>query len=154
MSIMGIPADSIVTVKKFFTCRVRSLSMSGFSVAAVLAVRLVVFALVGDEIVEGEAVMTRHEVDALLGLALFVAVQRRAADQAVRKALDHAFFATEKTTDVIAEPPVPLPPAVSDEAPHLVQARRIPGLGDELRASERRVRLDIQEHRRAQHHMT
>ena len=111
------------------------------------------FAVVGDEIVEGEAVMTRHEVDAPLGLALLVAVQRRAADQAVGKALDRAFFATEKTANVVAEPPVPLPPAVSDEAPHLVQARRIPGLGDELRACERRVRLDIQEHRRVRHHM-
>src|SRR5439155_15300208 len=123
------------------------------AVAVVLAVRLVVFAVVRDKIVEGEAIMTRHEVDTLLRLAVLVAVQRRAADQTVGKALDRAFFATEKAADIITEPPVPLPPAVPDEAPDLVQTRRIPGLGDELRARERRVRLDIPQDRRARHHV-
>src|SRR6202023_1960647 len=95
-------------------------------VAVVLAVRLVVLGVVGHEIVEGEAVMTRHEVDALLGLALLVSVERRAADQAIGKALDRALLAAEKAPRIIAEPPVPLPPAIPAEAPHLVQAGRVP----------------------------
>mgnify|MGYP003694180711 CR=1 FL=1 len=122
------------------------------AVAVVLAVRLVVLAVVGDEIVQGEAVVTRHEVDALLGLALLVAVERRAADQAVGKPLDRAFLAAEEAADVVAEASVPLLPAVADEAAHLVEAGRIPRLGDELRARQRRVRLDVPQHRRVRHH--
>ena len=97
------------------------------------------FAVVGDEIVQGEAVVTGHEVDTLLGLALLVAVQRRAADHAVDEPLDRAFFAAEEAADIVAEASVPLPPTIPDEAPDLVQARRIPGLGDKFRAGEGRV---------------
>src|SRR5207245_11760498 len=75
------------------------------AVAVVLAVRLVVFGVVGHEIVEGETVVTRHEVDALLGLALLVGVERRAADQAVGKAVDRALLAAEKAARIIAATP-------------------------------------------------
>ena len=96
-----MPSDSSVTVRKFFTCRLRSFSMAGSSVgpstpqfqlrlslravAVVFAVGLVVLAVVGDQIVEREAVVAGHEVDALLGLALLVAVDLRAADHAGRR---------------------------------------------------------------------
>ena len=50
-------------------------------VAIVLAVRLVVLAVVRDEVVQREAVVTRDEVDAVLGLAFLVAVDVRAAEQ-------------------------------------------------------------------------
>ena len=56
------------------------------AVAVVLAVRLVVLVVVGDEVVEREAVVAGHEVDALLGLALLVAVDLGAPDQPVRHA--------------------------------------------------------------------
>src|SRR4029077_10345808 len=99
-------------------------------------------------------VMTRHEVDALLRLALLVGIERRAADQAIGKALERALLAAEKAARVIAKPPVPLPPAISHEAPHLVQAGRVPRLGDELRPRQRWVRLDIPKHGRACHDRT
>ena len=51
------------------------------SVAIVLAVGLVVLVVERDQIVEREAVMAGHEVDALLGLAFLVAVDVRAAEQ-------------------------------------------------------------------------
>ena len=86
-----MPSESSVTVRKFFTCRLRSFSIAGSSVgpfdaavpaavvvgavAVVLAVGLVVLVVVGDQIVQREAVVAGHEVDALLGLALLVAVE-------------------------------------------------------------------------------
>ena len=123
------------------------------AVAIVLAVRLVVFPVVGNEVVQGEPVVTRHEVDALLGLALLVAVERRAADQAIGKPLDRAFLAAEEAADIVAEASVPFLPAVADEGAYLVQAGGIPRLGDELRPRQHRVRLDIPQHRRVRHHV-
>src|SRR5439155_6055888 len=115
------------------------------AVAVLLAVRLVVLPVVRDQIVEREAVVTGHEVDALLGLALLVAVDLGAADQAVGEAPERPARAAEEVSHVVAEPSVPLLPAVPDEATHLVQARRVPGLGEELGAGEHRVRLDVPE---------
>ncbi len=118
------------------------------AVTVVFAIGLVVLAVVGDEVVEGEAIVTRHEVDALLRLALLVCVDVGAADQAVGHARHRARLAAEKTPDIVAKPPVPLLPAVAHERADLVQAGGIPRLGDELRAREQRVRLDIPQHGR------
>jgi hypothetical protein len=88
---MNIPAESIVTVqevlhlsrsqsvalrivRRTFHAAVPASALVG-AVAVVLAVRLVVFAIVGDKIVQGEPVVRRDEVDARLGLALLVGVQ-------------------------------------------------------------------------------
>ena len=64
-----------------------------------------------------------------------------------------ASVAAEEAADIIAESPVPLLPTVADEAAHLVQPGRVPGLGDELGARQRRVRLDIPQHRRIRHQL-
>ncbi len=109
--------------------------------------------VVGHEVVEGEPVMTRHEVDALLGLPLLVPVERRAADHAVGKALDRAVVATEEAADIIAKSPVPFLPAVPDEGADLVHAGRVPRLRDELGPRQCRVRFDVPEDRRARHHV-
>ena len=97
--------------------------------------------------------MARHEIHSLLWLALFVAVYLGAADQAVGEAPQRAVRAAEEVAGVVAEPPVPLLPAVPDEAAHLVQARRVPGLGEELGGGERRVRLDVPEDGRIRHRL-
>jgi hypothetical protein len=89
----------------------------------------------------------------LLGLALLVAVKRRAADQPVDKPLDRAFLAAEEAADIVAEASVPFLPAVSDERAHLVQAGRIPRFGDELRPRQCRLRLDIPQHRWVRDHL-
>ena len=165
-----MPSESSVTVRKFLTCRLRSRSISGSSVrplhaavpaavvvravAIVLPVRLVVLAIVGHEVVEGEAVVAGDEVDALLGLALLVPVDLGAADQPVRDPRHRARLAAEEVADVVAEPAVPLLPAVADEAADLVETRRVPRLGNELRARERRIRLDVPQHRRVRQRLT
>ena len=104
--------------------------------------------VVGDEVIECEAVVTRHEVHALLNLAFLVAVNLGAAEQPVGNGCHGTLVATKKAADIVAEPPVPLLPTVPDETAYLVQTGRIPGLSDELRARERRIRLNIPQHRR------
>src|SRR5207253_8028101 len=84
------------------------------AVAVLLAVRLVVLAVVRDQVVEREAIVARHEIHALLWLALFVAVDLGAASLAVGEAPQRAVRAAEEVAGVVAEPPVPLLPAVPD----------------------------------------
>jgi hypothetical protein len=75
--------------------------------------------------------MTRHEIDALLRLAFLMPMCLWTADQSVRKSSYRTLVAPEKTADIIAEAPIPLPPTVAAEASHLVQPGVIPRLGDE-----------------------
>src|SRR5579859_475996 len=111
-------------------------------------VQLVVLLIVRDKVIEREAVVTCHEVHALIGLAFLVAVDLWTAEQSVGKINYRSVVSTKKAADIIAEPPVPLPPTVADEAAHLVQTSRIPGFSNEFRARERRVGLDIPQYRR------
>src|SRR4029453_3312653 len=103
--------------------------------------------VVRDEIVECESVVTGHEVDALLGLPLLVAVDIGTAEQPIGERPDRALVAPEETADVASKPSVPFPPAVADERPDLVKATGIPRLGDELRPRQRRVRVDVPQDR-------
>src|SRR5215469_2213422 len=112
------------------------------------AVQLVVLLVVGDKVVERKAVVTCHEVHALIGLTFFVAVYLWTAEQSVGKIGHRSVVPTKKAADIIAEPAVPLPPTVADEAAHLVETSCIPGFSNELGAREHRVRLDIPQYRR------
>src|SRR5207244_929993 len=116
------------------------------TVTVALAVRFVVLLVVGNKVVKREAVVTRHEVDALLGFAPLVAIDFGAADQPVGDAAERATFAADEVADIVAEPAVPLLPGVADEASDLIEPGRVPRLGEKLRASQGRVRLDVPEH--------
>src|SRR5262249_61943371 len=96
------------------------------AVPVALAVLRVVLVIVGDEVVEREPVVAGHEVDALLGLALLVPVDLRAAQQPVGHAADRARIAAGEAAHVVAESTVPLLPAVPDEPAALVTARHLP----------------------------
>src|SRR5262252_6766803 len=109
------------------------------TVTVVFTVRLVVLVVVGDQVVQGEAIVTRHEVDTLFGLAFLVPVYLGAAKQAVGKTSHRPLVATEKAADIVAEPTVPLLPTVPNKAAHLIQTGRIPRLGNEFRAGQGRV---------------
>src|ERR1700739_782664 len=97
--------------------------------------------------------MTRHIVNTLLNLAFFMTVNRRATEQAIGKPSHRSLFPTEKTPHVVAEPPVPLFPTVADEAADFVKAGRIPGLGNELGPSQRRVRFNVPQYRGIGHRL-
>ena len=117
-------------------------------VAVAFAVRLVVLAIVRHEIVQREAVVAGYEVDALLRLALLMAVEVRAAEQAPRKAPRGRGVALHEAAHVVPEAAVPLFPVVADERAELIEAGRVPGLGDQLRAGEHRIGFDIPQHGR------
>ena len=95
--------------------------------------------VIRDKVVESEAVVTCHEVDALLRFALLVTIKRRTTQQPVGHARYRAVFTAEEAADVIAKPSVPLPPTVTDKAAHLIKSGRIPGLGEELGPRKRGV---------------
>src|SRR5262249_11692020 len=124
------------------------------AVAIALAVRFVVLPVERDEVVQREPVVAGHEVDAALGLALLVRIERRAAEHAADESLDRSLLTAEEAADVVAEAAVPFPPAVADESADLVEPGGIPRFGDELRPRQRGVRLDVPEHRRAWHHVS
>src|SRR4030095_6980277 len=115
------------------------------SVAVPFSVVLVVLPVIGDQVVEGEAVVACDEVDALLRLTLLVTVDLGAAHQPVREPPDRAGLAPEEGPHVVAEAAVPLLPAIPDEAADLIQAPGVPGLSDELRPGEDWIRFDVPE---------
>jgi hypothetical protein len=90
------------------------------AVPVALAVGLVVLVVVGDEVVEREAVVTGHEVDALLRLPLLVAVEVGAAQETRGQSGDRARVCPQEAAHVVAKAPVPLLPGVADEAADLV----------------------------------
>ena len=117
------------------------------AVAVLLAVGLVVLAIVGDEVIQREAVVAGDEVHALLGLSLLVTIDVGTAEQPVRHIADRAGIAPREAADIVAEPAVPLLPPVADERADLVEAGGIPGFGDELGAREHGVVLDVPQNR-------
>src|SRR4030095_4847388 len=101
-------------------------------VAVIFAVCFVVFGVIRDEIIEGEAVMARYKINALLCLAFLTTVNRRAAKQPVSKVSNRMLFPAKKTPDVISKSPVPLLPTISDETANFIKTGRIPRFGNEL----------------------
>src|SRR5580704_17213565 len=98
---------------------------------------------VGDQIVQRKSVVAGDEVDADLRLALLAPVNLRTAQHSVSDARYGPVVAAKKTPYIVAELPVPLTPAIPGEAPDLIESGRIPGLGDQFRPCQRRVRLDV-----------
>src|SRR4029434_565542 len=97
------------------------------AVTVVFTVCFVVLVVIRDEVVQGEAVMTRHKVHTFLSLAFFMTVNCRAPKQTVSKASHRALCPTKKAPDIVpAEPSVPLLPTVPDEAADFVEASRVP----------------------------
>src|SRR6185436_18776751 len=100
-----------------------------------------------DRVVERELVVARDEVDRLLGLAVEPGVDVGARQKAFRDGPDLAGIALDERPNVVAEAAVPLDPAIAGERTHLVQAGRVPGLRDQLRAGQDRVGLDVPDDR-------
>src|SRR5262249_32876402 len=109
------------------------------TVAILLAVGLVVLGVVRDEVVQGEAVVARHEVDALFRFPFLMAEEVRASQKPRRDYGYRARVALKKPSSVTREPAVPLLPRVADEAADLVEAGGIPRFGNQFGAREVRI---------------
>src|SRR5262249_3893332 len=99
-------------------------------------------------------VMTGHEIDALLGLPLLVAVDVGAPEEPGCDMGYHPLVALDEAPDIVSESAVPFLPAVANEASYLIESGRIPRFRDELRAGQQRIRFDIPEDRRVGQRMT
>ena len=108
-------------------------------VAVALAVRLVVLLVVGDRVVEREAVMRSDEVHRSPRLApALVELVRRGRD-ARGEPRQQSGIALPVAAHVVAEPVVPLGPARREAADLITAGAAIPRLGDELDVVKHRV---------------
>ena len=160
---IGMPLASSSRQKKFFACRWRrAITSAGtpsspsqpqfqlrFSaVPSVLPWPLapVVLLVVGDDVVEREAVVAGDVVDALerpVGIAGVVGEEVVAAVEPEHERPDHPGIAADEPADVVAEPAVPLVPQRPGElGPELVGPAGIPGLGDQVDVAQDRVGAD------------
>src|ERR1700756_1738859 len=112
------------------------------------AIGLIVLFVIRNQIVQREAVVAGHKVYALFGLAFLVSVDIGAAEHALRQCAHPAGVAFYKATDVVAEPAIPLLPAVADKASDLIETGGIPRLCDQFGAGENGVGLNVPKNRR------
>ena len=121
------------------------------SVRVVVTVRLVVFAVVRDEVVEREPIVGSDEVHTLIRT---VRIQERVREEVVapvqppHERRNLALIAADKTPDVITKRPVPLRPVGAGEGTAELVAAEVPGLGDEPDVAQRRVGPDSRDERR------
>jgi hypothetical protein len=104
------------------------------AVRAAFAVGVVVLVVVGDEVVEREAVVGGHEVHAGRGLAAVVLVEVRAAGEAGRELAERLWLAAPVVTHGVAVLAVPLRPQRGEVADLVAALADVPRLGDQLHA--------------------
>src|SRR5258708_25663513 len=85
------------------------------AVAVILSIGFIVFRVVRDQIVQGEAIMAGYEVDALLGLAFGMPLAVRASEPARRYTLHRIVVPFHEATYIVAESAVPFLPPIADE---------------------------------------
>ena len=101
------------------------------AVAVVFAVGQVVLVVVADQIGQGETIMAGDEINGVAGAAAMVAVEIRAARYTGSQRGYLAGMAAHEGANIIPEAAIPFRPTlVGGKAAHLVEAARIPGLGD------------------------
>ncbi len=109
------------------------------AVIVVFAIGVVVLLVIGDEIVQREAVMRRNEVDARPGLAAALVVDVAGAKKARGEVLRLAVVVLPIFAHAVAIFVVPFGPT-GRKAADLIAARAdIPGFADQLHASQRRI---------------
>ena len=117
------------------------------AVPSPLAVGFIMLFVIAHEVVEREAVVAGHEVDAVQRLFACPLIDVGAARDAARKDSYHARIATPEKADVVAEFSVPFRPAVARERPDLVEPGSVPCLRDELGVPQNGVFRDLGEKR-------
>ncbi len=111
----------------------------GVAVAIVLAIGLVVLVIVGDEVVEREAVMGGDKIHRRPRLATALVEQVRRGRQPRREFGELALIALPERPHRVAEAVIPLRPARREPADLVAARAAIPGLGDQLDLAQYRV---------------
>ena len=102
------------------------------SVAVVFAVRLVVLVVVGDEIVQGEAIVGRDEVDRGPGFAATLGEQVGGRSKARGKLRQFSLITPPVGPDRVPISIVPFGPARREPADLVAARSQIPRFGDQL----------------------
>ena len=113
------------------------------AVLIAFAIGFVVLVVVGDQIIEGEAVMGGDEVNAAHGIPVELGEGVKAAANDIAQITDHAGVALDEAAHRVPEATVPHRPAVADERTDLVETGSIPGFGNDLGTGQNGVRVDI-----------
>ena len=109
------------------------------AVAVLLPIGLIVFALVRDQVTQGEAVVRGDEVDGGDGFAAGAGVDVTRAADPCDEVVDQSWFTAPEIPHHVPVLAVPLRP-LRGERPHLVAGRsHVPGLGDQFHLAEHRV---------------
>ncbi len=109
------------------------------SIAVVLSVGLIVFVIVGNQVIERESIVAGNKVDATVWLPIWLLKEIRAPRDTRRQPKDGSRVSLDKAPYVVTKLPIPLRPAVPDERADLVEPSGIPGLSDDLDACQYRV---------------
>jgi hypothetical protein len=107
-----------------------------------------VLVVVGDEVLEGEPVVTGDEVEAVHRGAVPELVQVAGPGEPAGHVAEDSRDTGDEPAEGVPEPPVPLAPAGAGEVPDLVEARGVPGLGHHLGVGQGLGQLDVPDHRR------
>ena len=116
-----------------------------------MAVRLVVFGVVRHEVVKAEPAVTRHEVDALEGMAEVdhrVWKQAAAAVEPRLQSIRQPRITTNEGSHRIAKAAVPLQPCASRKCAAELITRHVPSFGDQSHVGQHGVGLDSRDDRR------
>ena len=104
------------------------------SIPVVISIRPVALLVIGDQVVEGEAVVRSDVVHALVGvIGAGAAVGEKivATIDAQHQVRNHSRITSYKSADVVPEAPVPLEPGDAGESPPELISARIPRLRDQ-----------------------
>ena len=124
------------------------LRLSRMAVAVVLAVRLVVLVVVGDDVRQREAVMRGDEVDARPGPAAAPVEEFGRAEQPASETRQRRRVALPVGAHRVAVLVVPFRPDRGKVAELIAVRPGVPGLGDQLDAAQDRILADrVEKHR-------
>ena len=111
-----------------------------FAVSVVLAIGLVMFFVIRDEVHERKAVVSRDEVDTGLDATPLRSVEVGRTDDALLDVAQHLFVALQEAADAVAILSVPLSPSSPRrERAHLIESTCIPCLGNQFGLAENGV---------------
>ena len=118
------------------------LALSFVAVLVVLTVRLVVLVVIGDEVVQREAVVAGDEVDARVGSPPTGTEDVARAGQSGRQLGHLTEVAAPEAPHAVAKRAIPFRPARRELSETKAVGTRVPGLGDELDVRQDWVLLD------------
>src|SRR5213594_400373 len=113
------------------------------AVAIVFPVPLVMFCVIGNQIVQRKTIVAGNEVDAVDGELAALLIKIGAPSQPAGDGTHDSRISFHKSADIIAVSAIPLGPPITREMSDLVQSCGIPCLCDHFRICQDLIQLDL-----------